>query len=52
MERLIGDTVEMSEWTDFRYYELCKYWDKHIFTEDPKIGIWLGVSHRVSNALC
>ena len=27
MERITGDTVGISEWTDFEFYELCWYWD-------------------------
>ena len=27
MERITGDTVDISEWTDFEFYDLCWYWD-------------------------
>ena len=27
MERIRGDKVDISEWTDFEFYELCWYWD-------------------------
>ena len=27
MERIIGDTVNISKWTEFEFYDLCWYWD-------------------------
>ena len=27
MGRITGDTVDLSEWTDFEFYDLCWYWD-------------------------
>ena len=52
MELLICDTVDISDWTGFRYYELCQYWDNQSSAENPKIGICLGKLHRGVSALC
>ena len=27
MEILTGDTIDISEWTEFEFYGLCWYWD-------------------------
>ena len=52
MERIIGDTEDISELTDFEFYDLCWYWDTHNDWENSKIGRWLGVSHRIVSSLC
>ena len=52
MERLTGDTNDISEWTDFEFYDLVWYWDAPYMENNPKIGRWLGVAHRVGSALC
>ena len=38
MDHLTGETLDISEWTYFGYYDLCQYWDKQISAEIPKIG--------------
>lgn len=52
IERLTGDTVDISEWIDFEFYDLCWYWEVPDDGENPMIGRWLGVSHRVGSAMC
>ncbi len=52
MERITGDTQDISEWLDFEFYDLCWYWDVPNDWDNPKIGRWLGVSHRVGSAMC
>ena len=52
LERLTGDTCDISEWIDFEFYDLCWYWDNPNDWDNPKIGRWLGVSHRIGSALC
>ena len=52
MERIKGDMVEISEWTDFEFYDLCWYWDTPNDLENPKLGRWLGVSHCIGSSLC
>ena len=52
IERITGDTCDISEWTDFEFYDLCWYWDTPHDLDNPKLGRWLGVSHRVGSAMC
>ena len=52
MERITGDTIDISEWIDFEFYDLCWYWNNQHDTKEPNIGRWLGVSHRIGSALC
>ena len=52
MERITGDTLDISEWTDFEFYDLCWYWDTPNDREKPKLGRWLGVSHCIGSLLC
>ncbi|KAI2489369.1 hypothetical protein MHU86_25224 [Fragilaria crotonensis] len=52
VERLTGDTVDISEWLDFYFYDRVSYWDekKMDMTDDQaKIGRWLGIAHRVGS---
>ena len=50
IERITGDTTDISEWTDFTFYQTVWFWDKPFDTNNPNIGRWLGVSHRVGSA--
>ena len=50
-ELITADTIDISEWTNFGYYNLCQYWYKKELEENPRIGRRLGVSHRVGSAL-
>jgi hypothetical protein len=52
LERVTGDSTDISEWLEFEFYDLCWYWDNQQDTKEAKIGRWLGVSHRVGSALC
>lgn len=52
MQRLTGDTTDISEWLDFEFYDLVKYWDDRDDENKSSIGRWLGVSHHVGSALC
>ena len=52
MERITGDTTDISEWLEFEFYDLCWYWDVPNDWDNPKVGQWLRVSHRVGSALC
>ena len=51
MERISGETIDISEWTYFGYYDLCQYWDNQESEENPSIGRWIGVSHIVGSTL-
>ena len=55
IETITGDTPDISEWLDFDFYDLVWYWDApHLaITEDnPRLGRWLGVAHRVGSDMC
>lgn len=51
-EIVTGDTPDISEWTDFSFYDLVWYWHDPNSIDNPRLGRWLGVSHRVGSALC
>ena len=50
MERITGDSIDISEWLEFEFYDLCWYWDNQHDSKESNIG--LGVSHRIGSALC
>jgi hypothetical protein len=52
VERLTGDTVDISEWLDFKFYDLVWYWYATGEDHNPRIGRWLGVVHRIGSHLC
>ena len=52
MKMLTGDTINISEWTGFDFYDLCWYWNNHNYKTEGKIGRWIGVSHRLVGAIC
>ena len=52
LEVITGDSVDISEYTDFEFYDLVWYWDSPEAVDNPCIGRWLGVSHRIGSALC
>ena len=29
LERITGDTVDISEWLEFKFYDIVRYWDNH-----------------------
>jgi hypothetical protein len=55
VEQVTGDTPDISEWLDFDFYDLVWYWDAPHFAlteENPRLGRWLGVAHRVGSDMC
>jgi hypothetical protein len=53
MEILTGDTPDISEYMSFQWYQLVWYLNGDSFPNDKKkLGHWLGVSHRVGQAMC
>ena len=52
IEEITGETPDISEWIEFDFYDRVWFWDKPDDEDNPKPGRWLGVSHRVSPALC
>ena len=52
IERITGDTPDISEWTDFSFYDRVWAWDAPSGESNPVLGRWLGVSHRIGSGLC
>jgi hypothetical protein len=52
VEQITGDSVDISEWLDFEFYDLVWYWHGPDMEENPQLGRWLGVSHRIGSAMC
>ena len=51
LENVSGETVNISEYLDFSFYDWVWYWDQ-TGTAGRKLGPWLGVSHRTGSQLC
>ena len=51
-EEVTGDTPDISEYLDFEFYDWVWYWDTPGDMDNPKIGRWLGVAHRIGAAMC
>ena len=52
IERITGDTPDISEWLDFDFYDPVWFWDHPGADDNPQIGRWLGVAHRVGSDMC
>ena len=55
IERLTGETPDISEWIDFEFFDMVWYHtnQKSDATEEQAhLGYWLGVAHRVGSDLC
>lgn len=54
MEAVTGNTPDITEWLDFGWYVPVWYWDSsEPFPGDSrKVARWIGVAHRVGQALC
>ena len=50
LERISGDSIDISDFLDFELYDPVYYWDEQMKIES--IGRWLGVAHHVGSALC
>jgi len=52
-EVVTGNTPDITEYVEFRWYEPIYYYDEANFP-NPKLHLarWLGVAHRVGQALC
>jgi hypothetical protein len=53
-ELVVGRTPDISEYLDFSWYDNVWYYDQDapFPTERRKLAKWIGVAHRVSQALC
>lgn len=53
LELMIGHTPDISEYSEFGWYDPIYYFDSNAFPDGQEnIGRWLGVSHRIGQALC
>lgn len=52
LERITGDTPDISEYIDFGFFDLVYYWDNPKAVEKEQIGWWVGVAHDVGSLLC
>ena len=52
LERLIDDTIDISEWMEFEFYDLVWFWNNQSDDTNPMSGLQLGVSQRVISAIC
>ena len=56
LEALTGETPDISEYTDFDFYQFVIYYDPNDESEDGKgrrkLARWLGPSGRVGQGLC
>jgi hypothetical protein len=51
-EEITGDTPDISEYVDFDFYDWVWYWDAPDKENSPKLGRWLGPSHRIGATMC
>jgi hypothetical protein len=51
IERITGETPDISEWLDFDIYALVWVWDNPIPEINPRLARWLGVAHRIGSDL-
>ena len=51
-EMITGDTPDISEYTDFTFYDWVWFIQEPGGEEEPHLGRWLGVSHRVGSGMC
>jgi hypothetical protein len=52
IEKIMGQTVDISEWLDFDFYERVWYWDQKkmdMAGKQARLGRWLGIAHRVGS---
>ncbi len=55
LDQITGDTVDISEWLDFDFYDYVWYWNMphlNILKDITKIGCWLGVLHMIKSNMC
>ena len=52
LERLTGDTIDISECLEFQFYDLVWFCNNQSDDTKPMLGRWLGVLNRFGIALC
>jgi hypothetical protein len=52
-EMVTGDTPDISEYMEFAWYQPIWYYESSAFPEERRlIGHWIGVAHRIGQAMC
>jgi hypothetical protein len=52
-ELVTGNTPDISEYVEFTWFQPVWYYEANAFPEDKRlIGRWIGVAHRVGQAMC
>ena len=52
IERVTGNTIDISEWLDFDFFDRVWYWDQKkmdMTGAQARLGQWLGIFHRVGS---
>ena len=56
LEKITGQTIDISEYLDFAFWDLIWYWDYSKLVdmgdEQKKFGRWLGIAHCVGSNMC
>ena len=53
LEALTGNMPDISEFLEFKWYQPIWIFDPSVFPDQQKkIGRWIGVAHRVGQAMC
>ena len=59
VERISGNTPDISEWIHFEMYDLVWFWDTTKRLKDPsteggsrRLGRWIGIAHQIGSDLC
>ena len=50
LEKVTGETLEVSEYIDFGFYDLCWY-KENAGMGETKMGRWLGISHKTRSLM-
>ncbi len=52
-EMLTGNTPDISEFLEFQWYQPVWYYEPGVFPhQDKLLGRWIGVAHRIGQAMC
>ena len=50
LEEVTGETLDISDYLDFSFYDWCWYNDNSSL-EETKLSKWLGISHRIDSLM-
>ncbi len=53
LEVITGNTPDVSEYLEFKWYDLVWYFELTTFPEENKLlARWIGIAHRIGQAMC